>query len=259
MKRAPTLLFGFTLCLISPHRLPAPTREVPESATPALENQAKPKKRPVRTKAANSEQTSKSQTDASAKQLLKRSPRLARTLTSASRANVGGIPDGSTLSIAEVKMTETPDPEAETNFTLRIGIRKQPNTTIDHTKVRIHVFFYDMVDNKDIELTDADLNYEWVTPTHDWADTNPEILSVNYIRLKAGPVSSDSALSLTAAMVKSRERNRAGETASMARGGERKYLGYRILVYYNDKLQAVKAEPARLLQLFPPSKFTGLQ
>src|SRR5207247_2945620 len=104
------------------------------------------------------------------------------------RKDVGGIPEGSTFGITEVKTTETPDPEAETNLTLRIGIRKQPNATIDPTKVKIQVFFYEMVDDKDIELTDADVNYEWVTPTHDWADTNPEILSVNYMRPKMEPV-----------------------------------------------------------------------
>ena len=40
---------------------------------------------------------------------------------------------------------------------------------------------------------------------------------------------------------------------ALAEGGERRYLGYRVLVYYNDELQAVQAEPARLLKLFPPS------
>src|SRR5207245_7835652 len=41
------------------------------------------------------------------------------------RKDVGGIPEGSTFGITEVKTTETPDPEAETDLTLRIGIRKQ--------------------------------------------------------------------------------------------------------------------------------------
>jgi len=170
------------------------------------------------------------------------------------RKDVGGIPEGSTFGITEVKTTETPDPEAETNLTLRIGIRKQANTAIDHTKVKIQVFFYDTVDDKDIKLTDADVNYEWLTPKHDWTDTNPEILSVSYLRPKNKAISSDAALSAAAAAVKVGQKGRTVKASSSTEGGERRYLGYRVLVYYNDKLQAVQAEPARLLQLFPPSE-----
>jgi tetratricopeptide (TPR) repeat protein len=165
----------------------------------------------------------------------------------------GGITEGSTFSITEVKTTETPDPDAETNLTLQIGIRKQPDATIDYTKVKIQVFFYDMVDNRDIKLTDADVNYEWLTPKHDWTDTNPEILSVSYLRPRTRVVSSEAALSEAAASVKPGQKGRPAK-GSTAGAGERRYLGYRILLYYDDKLQAVQAEPARLLQLFPPSE-----
>ena len=172
----------------------------------------------------------------------------------AARNDVGGIPEGSTFGITEVKTTETPDPDTETNLMLRIGIKKQPNATIDHTKVKIQVFFYDTVDDKDIKLTDADVNYEWLTPKHDWTDTNPEILSVSYLRPKNKAISSDAALSAAAAAVKVGQKGRTVKASSSTESGERRYLGYRVLVYYNDKLQAVQAEPARLLQLFPPSE-----
>jgi len=164
----------------------------------------------------------------------------------------GGIAEGSTFAITEVKTTETPDPDAETNLTLRIGIKKQPDATIDHTKVKIQVFFYDMVDDRDVKLTDADVNYEWLTPKHDWTETNPEILSVSYLRPRTRVVSSEAALSEAAASVRPGQKGR--PTRSSTAAGERKYLGYRILVYYDDKLQAIQAEPARLLQLFPPSE-----
>jgi len=116
------------------------------------------------------------------------------------------------------------------------------------------VFFYDTVDDKDIKLTDADVNYEWLTPKHDWTDTNPEILSVSYLRPKDKATSSDAALSAAAAAVKVGQKGRTVKAGSSVGGGERRYLGYRVLVYYNDKLQAVQADPARLLQLFPPSE-----
>src|SRR5882724_1164140 len=170
-----------------------------------------------------------------------------------SHNDVGGIPEGSTFGITEVKTTETPDPDTETNLMLRIGIKKQPKATIDHTKVKIQVFFYDTVDDKDIKLTDADVNYEWLTPKHDWTGTNPEILSVSYLRPKNKAASSEAALSAAAAAVKVGQKGRTVKAGS-AGGGERRYLGYRVLVYYDDKLQAVQAEPAQLLQLFPPSE-----
>jgi hypothetical protein len=41
------------------------------------------------------------------------------------------------MGITEVKAAETSDPDAETNLALKIGIKKQPGATIDHTKVKI--------------------------------------------------------------------------------------------------------------------------
>ena len=163
----------------------------------------------------------------------------------------GGIAEGSTLDISEIKTTETPDPDAETNLTLQIAIKKQPDATIDYTKVKILVEFYDMVNDKDVKLTDADVNYEWLTEKHDWTETNPEILSVSYLRPKTRVVSPETALSEAAASVRPGLKDRPARSST---GEERRYLGYIIRLYYDDKLQAVQAEPSRLLQLFPPSE-----
>src|SRR5213080_1310703 len=170
--------------------------------------------------------------------------------------DVGGSPEGSIMGISEVKTTETPDPDAEKNMALQIGIKKQPGATIDHKKVKIFVKFYDTVGDKDIKLTDADVNYEWLTPKHDWTETNPEVLSVRYVRAKTGGASSDSSLAEAAATVRPGQKAR-GAKGSAADSGRRKYLGYIIQVYYDDDLQAIQAEPSRLLQLFPPSKSTS--
>ncbi len=164
----------------------------------------------------------------------------------------GGSPEGSTLGITEATVTEAPDPEAETNLTLRVGIKKELKTVIDHTKVKIQVFFYDTVDDKDIKLTDADVTYEWLTPNHDWADTNPEVLAVTYLRAKNKVLSSEAALSAAAASVNPGKKGRTNKPPS-AESGQRKYLGYIVRVYYHDQLQAVRAEPSRLLKLYPPS------
>ena len=169
-----------------------------------------------------------------------------------------GIPDGSTFGITELTATDSPDPDAETNMKLKISVKVRPNTPIDHTKVKIQVFFYDTADNQEAVLTDADVSYEWLTPHHDWRDTNPEILAVTYLRPKNKQVSSDAALSAAAAAVtpsggkKKNSTKKEPSTQLPGEGGHRKYLGYIVRIYYNDQLQAVRADPTKLLNLFPP-------
>jgi tetratricopeptide (TPR) repeat protein len=169
-----------------------------------------------------------------------------------SRKDVGGSPDGPIMGISDVKTKETPDPEAETNLALEIGIKKQPGAIVDHNKVKILVFLYDVVNDKDIKLTDADVSNEWLTPNHDWSDTNPEVLLVRYVRAKTGGALSESSLSEAAEKVRPGQKGRGSK--SSVDSGQRKYLGYIVRVYYDDDLQAVQAEPSRLLQQFPPSK-----
>ncbi len=166
--------------------------------------------------------------------------------------SVTGIPDGSTFGIAEIKATETPDLDADTNLTLRIGVKKRPNVVVDHTKVKIQVFFYDTVNDRDIKLTDADVNYEWLTPNHDWAGQTPEVLAVNYIRSKNKAKLQDEALSAQAQSIIPGKKPRVVKPTATDDSGNRKYLGYIVRIYYNDKLQAVTANPSKLLNLFPP-------
>jgi tetratricopeptide (TPR) repeat protein len=179
------------------------------------------------------------------------------SLDAASHRDLGGNPEGAVMGITEVKATETPDPDAETNLALRIGIKKQTGVTVDHTRVKILVEFYDTVGDKDVKLTDADVNYEWLTPKHDWTDATLEVLSVSYLRPKTGVGSPESSLSEAAATVRPGQKGRG--KGSTADSGKRKYLGYRIRIYYDDKLQAVQAEPSRLLQLFPAAENSSAQ
>ena len=169
-----------------------------------------------------------------------------------SRKDVGGNADGPIMGISDVKTRETPDPETETNLALEIGIKKQPGAVVDHNKVKILVFLYDVVNDKDIKLTDADVSNEWITSKHDWSDTNPEVLLVRYVRAKTGGALSESSLSEAAAKVRPGQKGRGSKGSADI--GQRKYLGYIVRVYYGDDLQAVQAEPARLLQQFPPAK-----
>ena len=174
--------------------------------------------------------------------------------TGSTRVDPEGVPDGSTFGITEASITTNPDTEAETNLTLRVGVKVRANTLTDHTKVKIQVYFYDTVDNNKVALTDAEVSYEWLTPNHDWKGTNPEMLAVGYIRMKNGAISSEAALAEAAAAVTPPGTGKKARAPKKPEGeaSNRKYAGYQVRVYYNDQLQDVRAEPTKLLNLFPP-------
>lgn len=170
--------------------------------------------------------------------------------TTASRG-AADVADGAVMGIGDIQITEAPDNEAETNLTVRIPIQARSGSVIDHTKVTIRVYFYDTIgeDPKPV-LTDAQTNFEWLTPNHDWAGPNPEVLAVNYYRPKNQTVSSEAALSAAAAAVVPGKKPRTTATKPTA-SGNRHYLGYIVRIYYNDKMQAQRAQPTQLLALFP--------
>src|SRR5205814_9893158 len=89
-----------------------------------------------------------------------------------------GLPEGSIFGVTNVETEQVADPEAETSFRLRIGIKKRQGVAIDHSKLRIMVLFYDSIDEDKVVATDADVNYEWMNPKHDWMESNPETLIV---------------------------------------------------------------------------------
>ncbi|MDQ3115631.1 MAG: tetratricopeptide repeat protein [Verrucomicrobiota bacterium] len=175
-------------------------------------------------------------------------------------SDAAGIPDGSTFGISEVTLKNELDPEAETRLLLRVGVKVRPGTSIDHTKVKIQVFFYDMVNNDQVVLTDAEVSYEWVTPGHDWAETGTEVLDVIYFRPKQSDQILGGAIggqmevpdSVDKAKLAARNPKAVAEMLPASESGPRQYLGYIVRVYYQDQLQAVRADPTRLLNLFPP-------
>ena len=171
-----------------------------------------------------------------------------------------GLPEGSVFGVTGIETEQIPDPEAETNLRLKIGIKKRQGVAIDHSKLRIMVLFYDSVDNDKIVATDADVNYEWMNPKHDWVESNPETLIVTYVRSKTHAITSEAALSAAAAAVtpgknspRSKKRTEPAASTDSLSGdsGRRKYVGYVIRILYDDKLQTVRAEPARLINDAP--------
>jgi tetratricopeptide (TPR) repeat protein len=169
--------------------------------------------------------------------------------------SVTDIPDGSAFGISQVTPTMLNDPKAQTKLTLRVGVKVRRGTAIDHTKVKIQVFFYDVVDNDQVVLTDADVSYEWVTPGHNWLDSDTEVLDVTYLRSKKNYPAPGTALEEVPDSVEKATREakaKAEEPPPPAETENRQYLGYIVRVYYKEELQAVRAAPTRLLNLFPP-------
>ena len=173
-----------------------------------------------------------------------------------------GLPEGSVFGVTNIETEQIPDPDADTNFRLKIGIKKRDGVAIDHSKLRIMVLFYDSIDEDKVVATDADVNYEWLNPKHDWLESNPETLIVTYLRSKTHAITSEAALSAAAAAVtpgknsRSKKRNEPTGSSDSADSGRRKYLGYVIRILYDDKLQTVRAEPARLINDAPNSSLS---
>jgi tetratricopeptide (TPR) repeat protein len=173
--------------------------------------------------------------------------------------NADGIAEGLDFGITELTATQVNDPDAEMHLTLRVAVKKREGAPIDYTKVKIQVFFYDQADGADPALTDADVSYEWLTPHHNWTDVNPEILSVSYLRPKKDAVlSSDASLSAAAAQAvppvpgKRNQSSKIGPPPPAESDGvQHKYYGYIVRVFYRDQLEAQRADPPRLLTLFP--------
>jgi tetratricopeptide (TPR) repeat protein len=182
------------------------------------------------------------------------------TDTAGKAIDAEGIPEGSVFGISDVATEPISDPDAETNLRLKIAVRKRPGVSYEVGKLRINVFLYDALEDNKIALTDADTSSEWLSPKHDWSDGDTETLIVSYRRSKNHAVTSEAAISAAAAAVtpgkasgrsKKRGQPSPGPETQVNDASHRHYLGYLIRVYYNDKLQTVRADPARLVNDAP--------
>jgi hypothetical protein len=132
----------------------------------------------------------------------------------------------SNLSISNSKLlnaTET----SQTAYVLQLALKLEPDVMIDPAKSLLEVNFYDTLPNGEIVLTDAAVAYNWRS-TRDWKLTNPENVSVTYIR-----------------------KNEKSSEVSPTR----RFYGYVATVYYDGRLESVRAEPTALINLFPVRTF----
>jgi len=108
---------------------------------------------------------------------------------------------------------------------LSIPVVKANGLEVEAKDVAIEVQFYDQTQGKNVERTNADIEWKWASNATDWSDHSAKILQVEY-----------------------RQGN------SRRPGEQRAYFGYVASVYYKEKLQDVRSDPARLGQQYPPPR-----
>lgn len=200
-----------------------------------------------------------------------------------------GFQQNALLRIVEAKVEDDPsDPEAERKLALRTVIKSRPGAAIDARKVRVEAQFYDLVNGQEIQPTDAETGFQWLSPPVDWAADASEILEATYRRAKGGegitgtPAATSASALLPPPPPPSSPTPGGGRGVRRGAGGGRNggassratpipptptptptpepaptaaphaYLGYVIRLYYNRQLQDVRAEPSQLLERFPP-------
>ena len=121
------------------------------------------------------------------------------------------------IAITEIGSTETRGRNGQKNIAVRIGVAPRPQTK--KGEVEIRVLFFDVTPEGEMRPTDAEVNYEWLTPVRDWSDPSPKYLVATY--LGAGP---------------------------SRKSGERlRYGGFLVRVYFDGQLQAERSEPKELV------------
>jgi TolB-like protein/tRNA A-37 threonylcarbamoyl transferase component Bud32 len=133
-----------------------------------------------------------------------------------------GVSNNSILAITETTLTETADPNAQSHFTLKVGVKPRPGTPDGHA-VRIIVSFYDLTKDNKMMPTNAEVGYRWLTSATGWAEAAPRFLEATCVRPKTQRLSAD----------------------------VRRYGGFIVRVYFDGQLQDSRANPPDLLALFP--------
>lgn len=137
-----------------------------------------------------------------------------KTVAAEKTADVAGDP---LLSITEIGVSEAAGRKGQRNVSVKIGVA--PRRDARHGEVEIRVAFFDVTPTGEMHPTDAQVDYEWLTPKRDWADPAPKYLVATY-----------------------------AQSAATRAGGEKlRYGGFVVRVYFDGQLQAERSEPRDLI------------
>jgi hypothetical protein len=121
------------------------------------------------------------------------------------------------IAVTEFGSTETRGRNGQMNVAVKIGVTPRPKTK--KGEVEIRVSFFDVTPNGEMRPTDAEVNYEWLTPVRDWSDPTPKYLVATYL----------------------------GSGASRKSTEKHHYGGFVVRVYFDGQLQAERSEPKELV------------
>jgi len=136
-----------------------------------------------------------------------------------------GLQPGASLGIVDARLR---DGKTGTK-SLMLAVKSRPASSINVQDVKIHVYFYEQTEDREVVLTESKVISQWLSPPVDWSANEPELLEVQYTMPESGLPGS--------------------ATANGAPG--RKYFGYIVGVFYNNELQDFRADPASLAKDFP--------
>jgi hypothetical protein len=123
------------------------------------------------------------------------------------------------IAITEIGSTETKVRNGQRDVAVRIGVTPRPKTK--KGEVEIRVLFFDVTPNGEMRPTDAEVNYEWLTPVRDWTEPTPKYLVATYL----------------------------GAGTSRKSAEKLRYGGFVVRVYFDGQLQAERSEPKELVAL----------
>ncbi len=133
-----------------------------------------------------------------------------------STADIAPVKDA-LIAITEIGSTETRGRSGQKNVEVKIGVAPRPD--IPKGEVEIRVSFFDLTDANEMRPTEAEVNYEWLTPVRDWKDPTPKYLVATY----------------------------EGAGSSRKSAEKVRYGGFVVRVYFDGQLQAERSEPKWLV------------
>jgi hypothetical protein len=138
------------------------------------------------------------------------------TKSSSATADVAPVKDA-LIAITEIGSTEARGRNGQKNVAVKIGVAPRPN--IPKGEVEIRVSFFDLTEANEMRPTEAEVNYEWLTPVRDWKDPTPKYLVATY----------------------------EGAGSSRKSADKIRYGGFVVRVYFDGQLQAERSEPKGLV------------
>lgn len=134
----------------------------------------------------------------------------------APNADPSALPRDPMVAITTLESKDRTGPAGREKVSVKIGVA--PRVTDVKGAVEIRVFFFDLNAANELQPTDAQVDYEWLTKDRDWSDPAPKFLVATYRE--------------SAASIRSRDDVRFG--------------GFIVRVFFDGRLQDERSEPVEI-------------